>query len=120
MIASYLGKDLREKFMQKEEGTKSREEVLRSYKNKKAAVPLLEELAGVEDAVLRVAIRNLDNLTLAVALSGTSGEICVRFLSNLSDRLLYFIHEDIQAVQAEYKAVLDAQRKVLKLVKTSN
>lgn len=117
LIASYLGKELRGKLMKNEENKQSREEILEYYKIKAYTINLLEELTTTEDAVLRAVIRNIDNVTLATALSGASGTICVRFLRNLSDRLLYFMHEDIQAVQAEHNEVREAQRLVLELVK---
>ena len=77
----------------------------------------MEELADTEDSVLRTVIRNIDNATLATALAGASGTVCVRFLKNLSDRLMCFIHEDIQAVQADEAEIREAQRLVLELVK---
>lgn len=117
LIASYLGKELRSKFMRNEENKPSREEILDCYKAKAYKVNLLEKLAEVDDAVLRTVIRNIDNVTLATALSGASGSICVRFLCNLSERLLYFMHEDIQTVQTGEKDIREAQRLVLELVK---
>lgn len=117
LIASYLGKELRSKFIKNEENQLFREEILASYAGKTCTVPLLEELENTEDTVLRTVIRNIDNATLATALSGASGKICVRFLKNLSERLLGFLHEDIQAVQAEEKEIREAQRRVLAFVK---
>lgn len=117
LIASYLGKDLRNKFMRNEEDKPSVEEILACYKTKAYRVGLLEELADMEDSVLRTVIRNIDNVTLATALAGASGTVSVRFLNNLSDRLMYFIHEDIQAVQAGEEEIREAQRLVLELIK---
>lgn len=117
LIASYLGKELRGKFIKNEENKQTREEILDCYKTKAYSVNLLEELAVVDDAVLRMVIRKNDNVTLATALSGASGAICVRFLRNLSDRLLRFMYEDIQAVKASEPEIREAQRLVLELVK---
>lgn len=117
LIASYLGKELRIKFMRNEENKLSKEDILDCYKTKAYRVNLLEELADTEDSVLRTVIRNIDNVTLATALAGASGTVCVRFLNNLSDRLMYFIHEDIQAVQAGEEEIREAQRLVLELIK---
>lgn len=45
------------------------------------------------------------------------GIICVRFFENLSDRMLYFIHEDIEKQQPLVEKIREAQRLILKLVK---
>lgn len=117
LIASYMGRELRSKFMNGEENKLSREEILKCYTRKAYCVNLLEELADADDAVLRTVIRNADNVTLATALAGASGTICVKFLENMSDRLLQFLHEDIQTVQVREQEIREAQRLVLELVR---
>lgn len=60
-------------------------------------------------------LRNMDEATLTAALAGASGRVAVRFLSNLADRVLYFIHEDVERWSGTEEEVLAAQRKVLEI-----
>ena len=74
---------------------------------------MLERFGLVGDFEIQVILRNLESETLVVALSGASGKIVVRFLMNLSDRLLYFISEDIDNWNGTEEDILKAQRQVL-------
>lgn len=67
------------------------------------------------DVLQHIIIRNTDNKTFIAAMSGASGEICIRFLSNLSDRLLSVIDEDIR----QYKGTTEEVRRTAKNVKSS-
>lgn len=58
-------------------------------------------------------LKNLDNETLTAALGGASGKIVARFLMNLSDRLLYFVSEDIDNWKGTEEEIMKAQRQVL-------
>ena len=60
-------------------------------------------------------LRNLDNVTLTSALVGASGKVDSAFLANLSDRMLYFIHEDMKHWNGTEEEILTAQKKVLEL-----
>ena len=60
-------------------------------------------------------LRNMDNDTLTAALAGASGKVAVRFLSNLADRILCCIHEDIEHWSGTEEEILAAQRKVLEI-----
>lgn len=119
IIASYVGAGYWEKLedaRRGEQGKRTREEIIGKYKDKELfseKTDLLERFASVGDFELRVILRNLDNETLTTALSGASGQIIERFLLNLSDRLLYFVSEDIDRWNGTEEEILKAQRRVL-------
>lgn len=70
--------------------------------------------AGGQDTQL--ILRNIEDVAaLTAALASASGETARRFLSNLSDRLLYFIHEDMQQWKGTEEDILAAQKKVLEI-----
>ena len=54
-------------------------------------------------------------MTLTTALAGASGDVVMAFLSNLSDRILYMISEDIEHWQGTEEEILNAQRKMLEI-----
>ena len=119
MIASYIGIDYCERNGTMSEMLKySRQEILNQYNDKKMYsdnTNLLEEFKHVGDFEIQTILRNIDNVTLTTALVGASGEVAKAFLSNLSDRLLYFIHEDIKQWNGTEEDILTAQQKVLEL-----
>ena len=119
IIASYIGIGYWEKLEdanRKEKGKKNREEIIGKYRNKKLyseKTDLLERFELVGDFEIQVILRNLETETLTTALSGASGKIVAKFLMNLSDRLLYFISEDIDNWSGTEEDILKAQRQVL-------
>lgn len=119
IIASYMGAgywEKREETKRGEQGKKSRDDIIGKYKDKKLfskKTDLLERFESVGDFEIQVTLRNLDSETLAAALYGASGKIVVRFLTNLSDRLLYFVSEDIDHWNGIEEDILKAQRRVL-------
>lgn len=119
IIASYVGVGYWEKLedgRRGEQGKRTRDEIIGKYKDKKQfseKTDLLERFASVGDFELQVILRNLENETLTAALSGASGKIIQRFLLNLSDRLLYFVSEDIDRWNGTEEEILKAQRRVL-------
>ena len=119
IIASYIGVGYWEKIEdinRKEKGKRSRDEIIGKYKDKKIyseKTDLLERFELVGDFELQVILRNLESETLTTALRGASGKIIARFLMNLSDRLLYFITEDIDNWSGTEKDILKAQRQVV-------
>ena len=119
LIASYIGMDYSEKNGRLSEALKyTRQEILDQYKGKKTYsdnTDLLEELVNAGDFKVQLILRNLDNVTLAAALAGASGEVVRAFLANLSDRLLYFIHEDIRQWSGTEEDILAAQKKALEI-----
>ncbi|MBQ8799152.1 MAG: helix-turn-helix domain-containing protein [Lachnospiraceae bacterium] len=119
IIASYVGVGYWEKLedaKRGEQGKRTRDEIIGKYRDKELfseKTDLLERFKAVGDFEIQVILRNLDNETLSAALSGASGKIVVRFLMNLSDRLLYFVSEDIDRWNGTEEDILKAQRRVL-------
>lgn len=76
----------------------------------------MEEFVHVGNFEIQLILRNIDNVTLLTsALVGASGEVARVFLSNLSDRMLYFIHKDMKQWNGTEKDILTAQKKVQEL-----
>lgn len=99
-----------------EKGKGSEEDIIRKYREKKLyseKTDLLERFDMVGDFEIQAILKNLDNETLTAALSGASGKIVKVFLANLSDRLLYFVSEDIDNWRGTEEDILKAQRRVL-------
>ncbi len=119
IIASYVGVGYWEKLedaRRGEQGKRTREEIIGVYKDKRLfseKTDLLERFELVGDFEVQVVLRNLENETLTAALSGASGKIVIKFLMNLSDRLLYFVSEDIDRWNGTEEDILKAQRRVL-------
>ncbi len=118
-VASYIGMEYREKRGYMREILKyTRQELINKYKDKKLyseETNLLEEFVHLGDFEIQVILRNLDNLTLTTALAGASGGVVAAFFSNLADRILYLISEDMEHWQGTEAEILEAQRKVLEI-----
>ncbi|HBA49327.1 MAG TPA: hypothetical protein DCZ91_16345 [Lachnospiraceae bacterium] len=120
LIASFIGMDYSERNGRMSEILKyTRQEILDQYKGKKTYsenTDLLEEFVHVGDYEIQLILRNIEEVaTLTAALAGASGETVRAFLSNLSDRLLYFIHEDMRQWKGTEEDILAAQKKVLEI-----
>ncbi len=119
IIASYIGVGYWERLQnttRTEQGKRDRAEIIGKYRDKKLyseKTGLLERFETVGDFEIQVILRNLDNETLTAALSGASGKIVAGFLMNLSDRLLYFVSEDIDNWNGTEEDILKAQQRVL-------
>lgn len=119
VIASYIGMGYWERLEEKNReirGKASRESIIGKYHDKSLyseRTDLLERFASVGDFEIQVILRNLDSETLVAALQGASGLIVSGFLANLSDRLLYFISEDLDMWKGTEEEILKAQRRVL-------
>lgn len=99
-----------------EQGKRTRDEIIGKYRDKKMfseKTDLLERFETVGDFEIQVVLRNLENETLVAALNGASGSVVIRFLMNLSDRVLYFVSEDIDRWNGTEEEIVKAQRKVL-------
>ena len=121
IIASYVGVGYWEKLedvRRGEQGKQTRDEIIGKYKDKKKfseKTDLLERFETVGDFEIRVVLRSLENETLVSALNGASGSVVVKFLMNLSDRLLYFVSEDIDRWNGTEEEIVKAQRRVLEV-----
>lgn len=119
VAASYIGVEYREKRGYRKEMMKyTRQELIHKYKDKEIyseATNLLEEFVRLGDFEIQVILRNLESSTLTAALAGASGAVVTAFFSNLSDRILYFISEDMERWQGTEEEILEAQRKILEI-----
>ena len=119
VVASYVGVGYWKRIEdenRKAQGKRNRDEIIGKYRDKElysSKTDLLERFESVGDFEIQVILRNLDNETLTAALCGASGKIVVRFLMNLSDRLLYFVSEDIDNWSGTEEEIMKAQRQVL-------
>ena len=119
IVASYVGVGYWEKLeniKRMEQGKRTRDEMIEKYRDKKLfseKTDLLERFELVGDFEIQVILKNLESETLTVALGGASGKIVTKFLQNLSNRLLYFISEDMDKWSGTEEEILKAQRMVL-------
>ena len=119
VIASHLGMEFRDKlsiFAQYKEQCK--EDILAEYKEKavfSADTNLLEALADASALQIQMLLRKLDVITLVSALAGSSGAVVIKFLENLSDKLLIFVDEDIRRFSGGTGEIVKAQQRVLEL-----
>ncbi len=119
LISSFIGIDYRERKTNMSELLKyTRQEILDHYRDKKLYsehTDLLESFAQIGDFEIQLILRDSDNATLTAALTGASGRVVQAFLKNLSDRMLYFIHEDMKQWNGTEEEILTAQEKLLEL-----
>ena len=119
LIASYIGLEYwKKKGHMAQILRNTRQEIIDSHKDKELyseATGLIEATADLGDFEIQTMLRNMDNDTLTAALAGASGKVAVRFLSNLADRILCCIHEDIEHWSGTEEEILAAQRKVLEI-----
>lgn len=119
VVASYVGVGYWKRIEdenRKALGKRNRDEIIGKYRDKElysSKTDLLERFESVGDFEIQVILRNLDSETLTAALCGASGKIVVCFLMNLSDRLLYFVSEDIDNWNGTEEEIMKAQRQVL-------
>lgn len=119
LVASCIGMEYRQRGERMGEILKyTRQEIIDRYADKKMysdAANLLEGVAKLGDFEIQTILRNMDEATLTAVLAGASGQVAVRFLSNLADRVLYFIHGDVERWNGTEEEILEAQRKVLEI-----
>lgn len=116
-IASYVGMGYWEKMAEIKDYLKmDRKEVIEKYRDKQQfseATGLLKVFDEISDFEIQTILRNLDDETFTVAMAGAAGKTVMRFLSNVSDTLLYFLSEDIDKCQSTEAEIVKAQRRVL-------
>lgn len=89
-----------------------RKNVVAKYENRVGKVNLLNELADVEDKVIQLVLRKLNNTTLLYAFAGASGMVCKRFLDNLSGRMVCFIDKHMEEEKFSLEKIESAQKAV--------
>ena len=92
-LAIRLGKEYRMYIMGEEMETLALD--YEEIRARKCKVELLEGIFDIEKEIIRKCLRNIDNVTLSMALSGASGEVCVYILDFLGVKLRKCIYEDV-------------------------
>lgn len=92
-MALQLGKEYRKYLL----GDKKEEKIdYTELLKRKCKVNLIEDIFEIEAEKIKNCIRNIDNVTFSMALSGASGEVCVYLLDNfIDDQLRFFMYEDM-------------------------
>ena len=85
------------------------------YETKKGKYNLLDELADVDDKIIQLILRKLNNTTLVYALAGTSGVVCKRFMDNLSGRMVSFLGAELEKNEFSAEKIEDAQKAILQI-----
>lgn len=94
---------------------KRRKNLVVKYENREGKVNLLEELTVVDDKVIQLILRKLNNTTLLYALAGTSGMVCKRFFDNLSGRMVCFIDKHMEEEIFSLEKIESAQKAILQI-----
>ncbi len=122
LIASFLGRDLRNRLLQegflKEKDKMLKEEILQQIKEKDAyceETDLFLELEKEEDLTIQLLLRQLNNTEVTSVLIGSNGAVGKRIFENLSQRLAYFIYEDMKLFQGTKEELLIDERHVLEV-----
>lgn len=89
-----------------------RKSVVTKYENRVGDVNLLDELADIDDKVIQLVLRKLNNTTLIYALAGASGKVCKKFLDNLSGRMVSFFDKNIEEEKFSLEKIECAQKAV--------
>jgi len=92
-----------------------RKSVIVKYENRVGKVNLLDELADVDDKVIQLVLRKLNNTTLLYALAGASGTVCKKILDNLSGRMVCFIDKHMEEEKFSLEKVESAQKAVVQI-----
>ena len=84
---------------------------------KTAKTDLLEMVVDMDKDTVLECLREIDNVTLGMALSGASGAVCVYVLKLLGKRLVRCVYEDICLYDsADMEEVDEAQRRMKALL----
>ena len=92
-----------------------RKNLIAKYEDRIGKVNLLDELADVDDRVIQLVLRKLNNTTLVYALVGASGIVIQKFTENLSGRMVYFLDKCFEAEEFDVNKIERAQRAVLQI-----
>lgn len=92
-----------------------RKSIIAKHENRIGKMFLLEELTGVEDKVIQLILRKLNNTTLVYALAGASGDVIQKFMDNLSGRMVCFLDKQIEKNEFSIEKIENAQKAVLQI-----
>ena len=114
-LAILLGKEYRHYIM----GEVAVEDMVdfEELEKKTAKTDLLEMLVEMDKDTILGCLREMDNVTLGMALSGASGAVCVYVLRLLGKRLVRCVYEDICLYDsADIEEVYEAQKHMIALL----
>ena len=94
------------------------DEVLVKYKAKPCTIDFIEPLADLEDKKVQLILKEINNTTLLIALSGASGKVCIKFMRNLSGRMMRFMDEQLQTETFKEEDMKEAQICILQVAST--
>ena len=77
---------------------------------------ILDPLLSTDDYHIQMMLRQIENDEFLQALLGTSKEIRIWLLKNLSDRVIVFIAETLQNVNGDIDSIREAQRKMISMI----
>lgn len=92
-----------------------RKNLIVKYETKAGVFSFLDELAVVDDKMIQLILRKLNNTTLVYALAGTSGVVCKRFMDNLSGRMVSFLDAQLEKNEFPTEKIEDAQKAILQI-----
>ena len=106
-----------------DEMNKELEKIIARIRGKEETKSILDEIQKCSDEEIQLLLRNVDNLTLAVALKGARAETAECFYRNLSLRLRLLIQENMEymgpvricEVEESEKKIMEVAKKVLNL-----
>lgn len=87
--------------------------IINKYISKECIVDIMEPLSELEDRKIQLILREINNTTLLYALAGASGKVCVKFMNNLSGRMLRFLDEQLEKEDFEIEKIKEAQISLL-------
>ena len=94
------------------------DEVLVKYKAKPCTIDFIEPLADLDDKKVQLILKEINNTTLLIALSGASGKVCIKFMRNLSGRMMRFMDEQLQTETFKEEDMKEAQICILQVAST--
>lgn len=94
---------------------KNNAEILEKYLSKECTIDIMEVLSDLDDRTVQLILKEINNTTLLYALAGASGKVCIKFMSNLSGRVLRFLDEQLQTEEFESDQIKDAQIRILQV-----
>lgn len=90
-------------------------EIFEKYESKESTVDIMEPLSELDDRKIQLILKEINNTTLIYALAGASGKVCIKFMRNLSGRMLRFVDEKLQEDKFETEKIRAAQIDILQV-----
>ena len=89
--------------------------IIDKYTNRVGSITFLEELTKVDDRIIQLILRKINNTTLVYALAGASGNIVKRCMDNLSGRMVCFLDKCLEREVFDAEKIKSAQKAVLQI-----